>query len=172
MSAWNAGSDDGNGGSWHENYKRCVICQHGGFVAFHLRQSQDCLRQLRARQGFQVTEGSDEQYIIIFTMLAGECPSPVCPTGHHSVLPDACFDWWIADGWNILGWSGKKEDADPDLVNNKISEFLLQHHKSRASSTKAADEDGKSGQDVGAVRQEDGGAAGDTLTAKVSRLID
>ena len=135
---------DGGGSSWQDSYEKCFICQRSGFIAFHLRQSQGCLRQLRAKRQFQISKGSDEQYIIKFALLAGECPSPVCATGRHSVLPEGCFDWWIADGWDILGWRGRKEEADPELVNMKISNFL-KNHKSRSDAQELSEADSDTG---------------------------
>ena len=125
----NLGSDDG--GSFRpNNFAGCEICQYRGFIAFHLRHSEGCLRQLRAMPHFQV-KCSDEAFIVKFSLLAGECPSPVCPSGRHTVLPEECFDWWKADGWDILGWRGGKEDADPNVIDSKIKRFLL-NHKARS----------------------------------------
>ena len=123
------GSDVG-GSSWMNYYEKCAICHRGGFIASHLRNSESCLKQLRARRRFQIGKGSDDQYIVKFALLAGECPSPVCATGQHAVMPEECFDWWIDHGWDILGWKGAKEDADPNLINMKINKFLV-NHKSR-----------------------------------------
>ena len=44
----NLGSDVGDS-SWPTNFAGCDICQYRGFIAFHLRHSEGCLRQLRAR---------------------------------------------------------------------------------------------------------------------------
>ena len=125
----NLGNDDG-GSSWQNSYAGCEICQHRGFIAFHLRHSVDCLRQLRAKPHLRV-KGSDEAFIIKVSLLEGECPSPVCPSGRHTVLSEECFDWWIADGWDILGWKGEKKDADLSVIESKIKRFLL-NHKARS----------------------------------------
>ena len=115
---------DVGGSSWINNYNGCEICDFKGFLAFHLRHSETCLRQLRSKPGLLEIKGTDEAFIIKFALLAGECPSSTCPTGRHAALPEECLEWWITEGWVILGWKGNREDADANLIDSKIKKFL------------------------------------------------
>ena len=116
----------GSGGSSRlNNYAGCEICNYRGFIAFHLRHSEGCVRQLRSKPPFIQMKGSDEVFIVKFALLAGECPSSTCPFGSHTVLPEECLEWWRTDGWVTLGWKGSREDADANVIDTKIKRFLL-----------------------------------------------
>ena len=115
------------GSSWQNNFNGCEICDYKGFIAFHLRHSNGCVRQLRSKPGFLSIKGTDECFIIKFALLAGECPSSTCPTGRHTALPEECLEWWIIEGWLTLGWRGAREDADATVIDSKIKNFLSKH---------------------------------------------
>ena len=97
-----------SGGSTRPNaYAGCEVCNYRGFIAFHLRSSKGCVKQLRSKPTFIQIKGSDEVFTVKFALLAGECPSSTCPTGRHTVLPEECLEWWITEGWVTLGWKGQ-----------------------------------------------------------------
>ena len=35
------------------------------------------------------------------------------------------MEWWITQGWDTLGWRGAREEADSDVIEAKIRQFLL-----------------------------------------------
>ena len=91
------------GSSWQDEYTQCDICQVCGRIAYHLRRSKECLKQLKSQPQFQF-QGSneDEVFIVKIALLIGECPSPCCTTGRHSEIPQDCVEWWKSEGWNTM----------------------------------------------------------------------
>ena len=72
------------GSTWQDNYTRCDVCGTCCRIASHLRQSDDCLRQLRSQPEFQFQGAANDNVFFTKTaLLIGECPNPTCPTGRH-----------------------------------------------------------------------------------------
>ena len=72
-------------------------CNHCGFIghfANHLRESQQCIQAYRTCPKFDV-QGNDEEFIVRFSILTKNCPSPECPGGSHRQIPSQCLAWWI-----------------------------------------------------------------------------
>ena len=110
--------------SWPNNYAGCEICQYRGFIAFHLRHSESCLRQLRGKPHFIQMKGSDEVFVVKFALLKSQCPSSTCSTGCHTVLPEECLEWWITEGWVTLGWKGFQRPPHLSIAFVIFYEFI------------------------------------------------
>ena len=118
------------GSSWQDEYTKCDICQTCGRIASHLRRSKDCLAQLKSQPQLQF-QGSkeDEVFTVKIALIIGECPSPCCPTGRHSDIPQDCVDWWKSEGWDTMKWRGDRQNADKHIIKEKIREFVKYHRK-------------------------------------------
>ena len=88
--------------------------------------------QLKSQPQFQF-QGSneDEVFIVKTALLIGECPSPCCPTGRHSQIPQDCIEWWKSEGWNTIGWRGDREIADAQIIKEKIRNFVKNQRKKK-----------------------------------------
>ena len=118
------------GSSWQDEYTKCDICHTCCRIASHLRRSTECLKQLKSQPQFQF-QGSneDEVFIVKIALIIGECPSPCCPTGRHSEIPQDCVEWWKSDGWETMKWRGDRQNADKHIIKEKIREFVKYHRK-------------------------------------------
>ena len=117
-------------GEAEDNTWQCEVCHIGCKVASHLRQSKECLTQLKSKPQFQF-KGSeeDEVFIVKFTLVKGECPSSCCPTGRHSQIPEGCIEWWTSEGWERMGWRGDRENADVNTIKEKLRNFVKNHSR-------------------------------------------
>ena len=113
----------------------CSICKQSGRMSHHLRSSEECLKQLRAQTKYQF-KGAERSEIFItkFCLANGVCPNALCTDVLHSSIPRPCFDWWMSNGWQYMGWRGSKEEADVNIIKEKIREFT-KYHKKKVRST-------------------------------------
>ena len=117
-------------GTW-----QCEVCQVCCKIASHLRQSKECLQQLKSQSQLQFKgEENDEVFITKFTVIQGECPNHCCPTGHHThvTLPLECLDWWKNEGWVRMGWRGDRENADDNIIKEKLRNFKNNHRRRKS----------------------------------------
>ena len=133
-----AGTEDGVNRavrSSEEGIWQCSICKQSGRMSHHLRSSEECLKQLRAQTHYQF-KGAERSEIFItkFCLANGVCPNALCTDVLHSSIPRPCFEWWMSNGWQYMGWRGSKEEADVNIIKEKIREFT-KYHKKKVRST-------------------------------------
>ena len=101
---------------------KCV-CGYEGLLADHLRESMECVEDLRKRPELQMTAPDDEVFIVKAIVLLRGCPAPNCPGGAHQQLPQNCLFWWKNIGWVLMAWKGSSENANTAAIKKKESMF-------------------------------------------------
>ena len=102
------------------------ICGNRGHIANHLRESPQCVEQLRQTEELQFMQGeSDEAFIAKTALLLSSCPAPECPGGDHKgiPLPEVCYQWYRGDGGGAMGFK-ESISANNRTMKNKINKFL------------------------------------------------
>ena len=121
---------DGAGQSQESGIFQCSICGQSVRIGNHLRSSEECLKHLKAQTRYQFKGAeNDEVFITKFCLFEGICPNVSCNDISHSSIPRPCFEWWMSNGWQCMGWRGAKEKADVHTIKEKIREFTKYHKK-------------------------------------------
>ena len=70
------------------------LCDYDGLLADHLRNSKQCVDDLRNQPQLQMTVPNDEVFVVKATIILRGCPAPGCPGGMHQQIPESCLFWW------------------------------------------------------------------------------
>ena len=99
------------------------LCNYNGLLSDHLRNSKQCVDNLRRQPQLQMTVPKDEDFIVKATVILRGCPAPGCPGGAHQQIPDSCLFWWREVGWKVMRWKGSGENARAADIKTKQSKF-------------------------------------------------
>ena len=99
------------------------LCNYDGLLADHLRNSKQCVNNLRQHSQLQMADHDDEVFIVKATVILWGCPAPGCPGGTHQQIPKSCFFWWREIGWKVMRWKGQSENAGTAEIKKKESMF-------------------------------------------------
>ena len=99
------------------------LCNNQGLLADHLRNSAQCVENLRKQPQLQMVAPDNEVFIVKATVMFKGCPAPNCPGGGHQQIPESCLLWWKEIGWKIMGWKGSSENAETATIKRKESMF-------------------------------------------------
>ena len=99
------------------------LCNYDGLLADHLRNSRQCVDNLRQHPKLQMADHDDEAFIVKATVILWGCPAPHCPGGTHQQIPESCLFWWREAGWKVMKWKGSSENAGTTEIKKKESMF-------------------------------------------------
>ena len=118
------------------------LCNNQGLLADHLRNSAQCVENLRKQPQLQMVA---PDFIVKATVMFKGCPAPNCPGGGHQQFPESCLLWWKEIGWKIMGWKGSSENAETATIKKKESmfrrNFLRKDRQSQQTENVATDVD-------------------------------
>ena len=115
--------------------KHHCICGHEGHLANHLRESNQCVAELRKERLLQRFQGSDELFIVKAVLTLRGCPVPMCPGGEHGQgIPVECQEWWRGVGGELMRWKSFGTHSSAETVMQKINTFLKNSRRSQAAS--------------------------------------
>ena len=99
------------------------LCGYDGLLGDHLRNSKQCVDDLRNQPQLRMTVPNDEVFVVKATIILRGCPAPGCPGGLHRQIPENCLFWWREVGWKVMGWKGSSENAGGAEIKRKESKF-------------------------------------------------
>ena len=109
--------------------RHLCICGFEGPLANHLRESNQCVAELKKESILQF-QGSDELFIVKATLTFKGCPALLCPGGdHRKTMPVACVNWWKEVGGRLMRWSKFGKDSTRETIMHKINDFLTNSKK-------------------------------------------
>ena len=110
------------------NHGRSICsCEFEGHYANHLRRSPECVEDLRRQQELQFMERErPEAFIAKVALIQKTCPAPQCPGGDHKrkPLPEKCFEWYLMNGKELMGFQGLTSHTTNAAIKTKINNFL------------------------------------------------
>ena len=125
---------EGNAGGHPSIAKHLCICGYEGHLANHLRESNQCVAELRKEKLLHF-QGSDELFVVKAVLTLRGCPVPVCPGGEHkTTIPVECADWWRGVGGKLMKWENFGADSSTEAVVQKINKFLKNSRQRRNKS--------------------------------------
>ena len=99
------------------------LCNYYGLLADHLRNSKQCLDNLRKYPQLRMAAPNDEVFIVKSVIILRGCPAPGCPGGTHLQIPESCLVWWQQVGWKVMRWKGSSENAEAGEIKKRESMF-------------------------------------------------
>ena len=99
------------------------LCNYDGLFADHLRNSKQCVDNLRKQPQFRMTVPNDEAFIVRATVILRGCPAPGCLGGTHQQIPESCLFWWREVGWIVMRWKGSSENAEAAEIKRRENKF-------------------------------------------------
>ena len=99
------------------------LCNYDGLLADHLRNSKQCLDNLRKYPQLRMAAPNDEVFIVKSVIILRGCPAPGCPGGTHLQIPESCLVWWQQVGWKVMRWKGSSENAEAGEIKKRESMF-------------------------------------------------
>ena len=106
----------------HSQKSFSCVCRFNGPLGDHLRSSMECVQQLQGDHLLQM-KATGEIFIIKATLLLKGCPARGCPGGDHEQIPTQCLSWWRETGWKLLKWKGSGQNAESQVIKEKINQF-------------------------------------------------
>ena len=131
-----------NAGGHPSIAKHLCICGFEGHLANHLRESNQCVAELRKEKVLQF-QGPDDLFIVKAVLTLRGCPVPMCPGGEHEkTIPVECADWWRGVGGKLMKWSNFGADSSTEAVMQRINKFLTNSRQRRSQTASNRNNDG------------------------------